>query len=389
MAVVTPHVDGLTDEQRDIQHMVRDFVQKEVAPVSKTLEKGDLETLRHLWSRMAELGLTALAFPESAGGAGLDSYCYFLALTEIAKVSAALATALSVHVSLMGMPLVQWGTEDQKQRYLEGVIAGTTIGAFALTEANAGSDAGAGICKAEKNANGDYVLNGTKLFITNALLADVFMVTARTSSDEKGPKGLTAFIVDRDTPGFVIHKGEEKMGLKGSDWGELQFDNCVLPSANRFGEEGDGFKVFMNSLNIGRIGIASVSLGVALACLDAALRYSNEREQFGQKLHQFQAIAFKLADMATECEAAKHLIASAARLKDAGQNYVKEASMAKLYASELANRAANEAVQIHGGYGYTTDFAVERYFRDARVMSLFEGTSEVQRMVIGKQLLGQ
>ncbi len=387
VATPPPAVDGLSEEQRDIQMMVREFVQKEVLPVSKALEGGDLATLKQLWGRMAELGLTALPFAEADGGAGLNSYCYFLALSEIAKVSAALATALSVHVSLVGMPLVQEANDEQKQRYMAGIISGQTIGAFALTEANAGSDAGAGLCKAEKNADGDYVLNGTKLFITNALLADVFLVTARTSADEKGSKGLTAFIIDKDTPGFTIHKGDEKMGLTGSDWGELAFDDCVIPAANQFGKEGQGFKLFMNSLNIGRIGIAAVSLGIASACLEAALKYSNEREQFGNKLHSFQAIAFKLANMATEIEAAKLLIASAARLKDAGQNHVKEASMAKLYASELANRAANEAVQIHGGYGYTKDFPVERYFRDARVMTLFEGTSEIQHIVIAKQLL--
>lgn len=376
----------LTETQHDIQAMARDWVYKELVPVSERLEAGDLNILKLLWGKMADAGFTALPFPESYGGAGMDSLSYFLVITEIAKVSAALATALSVHVSLIGMPLMQYGTDEQKAKYLPELISGQKIGAFALTEANAGSDAGSGLCKARKEGDA-YVIDGTKLFITNALLADVFMVTARTAMDTPGPKGLSAFIVERDASGFQIHKGEEKMGLKGGDWGELQFDGTLVPQENRLGEEGEGFKVFMNSLNIGRIGIASVSLGIAEACLEASLKYAGERQQFGKTLQQFQAIQFKLADMATEIEAARHLIFSAARLKEAGQDYVKEASMAKLYVSELANRAANHAVQIHGGYGYTTDFPVERYFRDARVMTLFEGTSEVQHIVIGKSLV--
>lgn len=378
----------LTETQQDIQLMAREWVEKELMPVSERLEAGDINILRTLWAKMADAGFTALPFPEAYGGAGMDSLSYFLVLTEISKVSAALATALSVHVSLIGMPLLQYGSDEQKEKYLPDVVSGKKIGAFALTEANAGSDAGSGLCKARfDQEKGQYVLDGTKLFITNALLADVFMVTARTNFDEKGSKGLSAFIVERDTEGFQIHPGEEKMGLKGGDWGELQFDQSPVLETNRLGDEGKGFKVFMNSLNIGRIGIASVSLGIAEACLAASLKYADERQQFGKSLHQFQAIQWKLADMATEIEAAKSLIYSAARLKDAGQDYVKEASMAKLYASELANRCANHAVQIHGGYGYTTDFPVERYFRDARVMTLFEGTSEVQHIVIGKSLV--
>lgn len=376
----------LTDTQTDIQAMAREFVQKEVLPVSDVLESGDLETLKMLWQKMSECGFMALPFPEEFGGAGLDSLSYFLVLTEIATVSAALATALSVHVSLIGMPLWQYGTPEQQQKYLPDLVSGKKIGAFALTEANAGSDAGSGLCRGDKQADGSYQLNGTKLFITNALLADVFMVTARTEPDVGGSRGLSAFIVDRDTPGFYIHPGEEKMGLKGGDWGELQFDQSPVATSQMLGATGKGFNVFMNSLNIGRIGIASVSLGIAEACLAASLKYSNERQQFGQSINQFQGIQWKLADMATEIEAARQLIYNAARLKDAGKDYVQEASMAKLYASELANRAANHAVQIHGGYGYTKDFPVERYFRDARVMTLFEGTSEVQHIVIAKQL---
>ncbi|MFN8614560.1 MAG: acyl-CoA dehydrogenase family protein [Vampirovibrionales bacterium] len=386
-----PLVSGfLTETQQSIQELARQFVADDVWPVSTLLEKGeaagdDYATLRHLWQRMGELGFTGLPFPEQYGGSATDSLSYFLVLTEIAKASAALATALSVHVSLIGLPLLEFGTPEQQAKYLPNLITAQTIGAFALTEANAGSDAASGLCKAEKDGD-DYVLNGTKLFISNAMLADVFLVTARTNPGDTTHRGLSAFIIERGMAGFSIVPGEEKMGLKGGDWGELVFDNCRIPASQRFGPEGHGFKVFMNSLNVGRIGIASVSLGVAQACLDASLKYSAERQQFGQSINQFQAIQFKLADMATEIEAAKQLVISAARLKEGKQPFAQEASMAKLYASELANRCANTAVQIHGGYGYTTDFPVERFFRDARVMSLFEGTSEIQRTIIARGL---
>ncbi len=376
----------LTEEQQSIRALAREFVEKEVAPVIKPLESGDLDTLRSLWQKMAETGLTGLPFPEEYGGSQVDSLSYFLVLEEIAKVSAALATALSVHVSLVGLPLLGYGTDAQKAKYLPGIIGGQTIGAFALTEPNAGSDAGSGLCRAEKNGSG-YVLNGTKIFITNALLADVFLATGRTDPNTPGHRGLTAFIVERDAGGFQINKGDDKMGLIGGDWGELYFDNCRIPEENRLSEEGMGFKVFMNSLNVGRISIATISMGIAEACLEASVKYAQERRQFGQPIGDFQAIQFKLADMATKIEAARGLIYNAARLKEAGRSYAQEASMAKLYASEIANQCASEAVQIHGGYGYTTDFPVERYFRDARVMSLFEGTSEVQHVIIAKNLL--
>jgi alkylation response protein AidB-like acyl-CoA dehydrogenase len=376
----------LTDEQHSIKQLAREFAQKVVLPVSQKLESGDLETLKSLWQAIAEAGFPALPFPEAYGGTGADSLSYFVALEEIANVSAALATALSVHVSLVGLPILGFGTDAQKEQYLPDLVSARKIGAFALTEANAGSDAGSGLCRA--TLQGDhYLLNGTKLFITNALLADVFMVTARTNPDIQGSSGLTAFIVDRSLGGFDIQKGEEKMGLTGGDWGELIFQDCPVDIQKRLGAEGQGFKLFMNSLNVGRIGSASVSLGLAQACLDASLKYAKERQQFGKPIADFQAIQFKLADMATQIEAARALVYNAARLKDAGLPHAKEASMAKLYASEIANLCANQAVQIHGGYGYTKDFPVERYFRDARVMSLFEGTSEIQHVVIAKQIL--
>jgi alkylation response protein AidB-like acyl-CoA dehydrogenase len=375
-----------TDEQTSIRDLTRDFVARELKPVVKQLETGDLDLLKKLWAKMAETGLTSLPFAEVYGGAAVDSLSYFLVLEEIAKVSAALATSLSVHVSLAGLPIQYYGTQEQKQKYLPDLVSGQKIGAFALTEPNAGSDAGAGLTRAEKQGD-DYILNGSKLFITNALIGHVFIATARTDARTPGPKGLSAFIIERDTPGMTITKGDEKMGLLGGDWGELHFDNCRVSSAQRLSEEGQGFKLFMRSLNIGRISIGAISLGLAEACLEASIQYAKERQQFNKPIAAFQSIQFKLADMALKIEAARNLVYNAARLKEAGKDFALEASMAKLYASEICNQCASEAVQIFGGYGYTKDFPVERYFRDARVMSLFEGTSEIQRTIIAKHLL--
>jgi alkylation response protein AidB-like acyl-CoA dehydrogenase len=376
----------LTAEQESIRDLAREFVEKELKPVSKQLETGDVEMLKTLWGKMADMGLTGLPFPEEFGGSEVDSLSYFLVLEEIAKVSAALATSLSVHVSLSGLPILYYGTDEQKQKYLPDLVSGRKIGAFALTEPNAGSDAGAGLTRAAKNGKG-YILNGSKIFISNALIGSVFIATARTNPEIEGPKGLSAFIIERDTPGMTITKGDEKMGLLGGDWGELHFDDCHVATEQRLSDEGQGFKLFMKSLNIGRISIGAISLGLAEACLDASVQYAKEREQFGKSIADFQAIQFKLADMALKIEAARNLVYNAARLKEAGKDFALEASMAKLYASEMCNECAKEAVQIFGGYGYTKDFPVERYFRDARVMTLFEGTSQIQRMVIARNIL--
>lgn len=376
----------LSEEQESIRALAQDFVNRELKPVVKQLETGDVSLLKRLWHAMAETGLTGLAFPEAYGGAAVDSLAYFLVLEEIAKVSAALATSLSVHVSLAGIPILNSGTPAQKEKYLSALVTGEKIGAFALTEPNAGSDAGAGLTKAEKDGD-DYILNGTKLFITNALIGHVFIATARTQPDVPGPKGLSAFIIERDTPGLTIQKGDDKMGLLGGDWGELHFDNCRIPGSQRLGEEGQGFKLFMNSLNVGRISIGAISLGLAEACLRASLDYAKQRRQFNRPIADFQAIQFKLANMAVQIEAARNLVYNAARLKEAGKDFALAASMAKYYASEMCNTCASEAVQIFGGYGYTKDFPVERYFRDARVMTLFEGTSQIQQSIIAKHLL--
>lgn len=376
----------LTAEQENIRDLAREFVERELKPVSKQLETGDVAVLKTLWGKMADMGLTGLPFPEEFGGSEVDSLSYFLVLEEIAKVSAALATSLSVHVSLCGLPILYYGTDAQKQQYLPDLVSGRKIGAFALTEPNAGSDAGAGLTRAVKNDLG-YVLNGSKIFISNALIGSVFIATARTNPAIEGPKGLSAFIIDRDTAGMTITKGDEKMGLLGGDWGELHFDDCQVTTEQRLSDEGQGFKLFMNSLNIGRISIGAISLGLAEACLEASVQYAKERQQFGKPIADFQAIQFKLADMALKIEAARNLVYNAARLKEAKKDFALEASMAKLFSSEMCNECAAQAVQIFGGYGYTKDFPVERYFRDARVMTLFEGTSQIQRMVIARNIL--
>lgn len=376
----------LNETQRSIRDLAQEFATQQISPVVKKLEEGDIELLKTLWAKLGEAGLTGLTFPEEYGGPELDTLSYMLAIEEIAKVSASLATTLSVHTSVGGLPILYYGTAEQKAKYLPKLISGEHIAAFGLTEPGSGSDAGAGSNQAHK-VDGGYQLNGTKIFITNAQIAQVFIITGRTNPEIQSDKGLSAFIVERDTPGFHIHPGDEKMGLKGSDWGELQFDQCRIGQEQLLGQEGEGFKIFMRCLDVGRISIAAISLGLAEACLDASVQYAKERAQFGKPIANLQAIQFKLANMATTIEAARHLVYNAARLKDAGKPFGQEASMAKLYASQVCNQCAKEAVQIFGGYGYTKDFPVERYFRDAKVMELVEGTSQIQRLVIARHLL--
>jgi acyl-CoA dehydrogenase len=374
-----------TQDQLAVQALVKDWCHQKLLPYSKQLEK-DKALLKEFWVELSELGLCGLQFPEEYGGAGLESTSYLLAIEEIAKISASLAVTLSVHTTVGILPIITYGTAAQKESYLPPMTAGRWIGAFGLTEPSAGSDAGQGKMSARREGDG-YILNGEKIFITNAHLAQVFVMTARTHPEEKGPKGLSAFVLEKDTPGFTVQSGDEKLGLQGSDWGNLVCNGVYLPETQRLGAEQEGFKIFMNSLDQGRISIAALALGIAEAALEDSIRYVKERQQFGQTLSCFQATQFKLATMATEIEAARHLTYHAARLKEAGQPFSKEASMAKLYASETAMRCANEAVQLFGGYGYTTDFKVERYFRDAKSTEIVEGTSQIQRLVIAKSLL--
>jgi len=376
---------GLDEQQRMIREMVREFAVGNVEPRSSEIDRNcrfPVETFQE----MAEMGLMGLPVSEEYGGGGADYLSYAIAVEELARVCASTALSFAAHTSLVVMPIFLFGSEAQKKKYLPD-LCGTklTLGAYGLTEPNAGSDAGGTETTAVKQGN-EYLLNGTKIFITNANYAKTFIATAVTEKGI-GTKGISAFIFDKDTPGFSLGGKDEKLGMRGSDWGTLQFDNAKIPAENLIGEEGKGFKYFMQTLDNGRISIGALGVGIAQGALDKALQYAKERRQFGKAIADFQAIQFMLADMAMEIEAARLLVYNAARLKLAGLPFSKEAAMAKLYASEVAMRASSHAIQIHGGYGYTKDFPVERYMRDAKLCEIGEGTSEIQRTVIARQIL--
>jgi alkylation response protein AidB-like acyl-CoA dehydrogenase len=325
--------------------------------------------------------------PTEYSGAGVDTVSYSVALQEIAYACAATAVIMSVHNSVACGPIYRFGSEYLKETYLKPLAAGKKIGSFAVTEPGAGSDPASQKTRAVKDGNG-YVLNGNKVLISTGKNSDVTVVTAYTSKEKKH-RGISAFVVEKGTPGFLVGKEEEKMGLCSSDTVELIFEDCRVPKENLLGREGDGFVIAMASLDGGRIGIASQSVGLAQACLDAAVAYAKDRIQFGRPISQFQAIRWMIADMATEIEAARLLTFNAAAMRDRGENFSASASMAKVFASEMANKVAYRALQIHGGYGYIKDYPVERYYRDARVLTLYEGTSEIQRTVISNHLLGK
>ena len=364
--------------------MVRDFAQTEIAPFIEQMEQGKFP--RHLLKKMGELGLMGITAPTEYGGAEMDFTSYIIAIHELSKVSAVMGVILSVHTSVGTNPILYFGNDGQKEKYVPKLAAGEYIGAFCLTEPSAGSDAGS--LKTRAVRDGDYyVLDGSKVFITNGGEADVYIVFASTNP-EAGTRGISAFIVEKDTPGFIVGKDEKKMGLHGSRTVQLTFENMRIPVENLLGKEGEGFKIAMANLDVGRIGIAAQSLGIAEAALEAATDYAKQRIQFGKPIAQQQAVGFKLADMATAVEAAKLLVYRAAHLRSEELPCGKEASMAKLFASQTAMDTAIEAVQIFGGYGYTEDYPVERYFRDAKVTQIYEGTSEIQRIVISKHVLG-
>lgn len=378
-------MDFLFTEEHDMMRkMVKDFAEKEIAPEIERMDKEDRFPIEII-KKMGSLGLMGIPIPENYGGAGMDYTSYIIAINELSKVSATVGVILSVHTSVGTNPILYFGTEEQKQKYVPKLASGEFIGAFGLTEPNAGSDAASLNTRAVLKDD-YYILNGSKIFITNGGAADVFIVFAKTNP-ELGSYGITAFIVDRDTPGFTIGKAERKMGLHGSSSVSLQFDNAMVPIENRLGEEGQGFKIAMSNLNFGRIGIAAQALGIAEGALDYATQYANDRKQFGKPIGFQQGVGFKLADMATQIEAAKLLVYQAAFLAQNNKSVTKEASMAKLFASRTAVKTAIEAVQIYGGYGYTEDYPVERFFRDAKVTEIYEGTSEIQHIVISKQLL--
>ncbi len=375
----------LSPEQQQIRDMVAEFVDEEVAPVAGEIDHDD-EFPADLVDEMADLGLMGMPFPEEYGGAGLDYHSYAIGLEEISRGSGGLGTIVAAHISLAGNMLYEFGDEAQKEEYLTPLAEGRDVGAFALSEPGAGSDVPAMDTTAEKDGD-EYVINGGKLWISNGSVADTITVFAKTDP-EAGNEGISSFVVRPDEDdGFHVEGTEEKLGDKGCPTAELRFDDLRVPADRLIGDEGDGFIQALKTLNGGRITIAARSVGIARAAFEEARDYANEREQFGQPIGEFQAIKHKLADMDTKIQAAKLLMHRAADNKIRGEDYIKEAAQAKLYASEVSREVANEGIQIHGGYGYTKDFPAERFYRDAKLNEIYEGTSEVLRNTIGDQLL--
>lgn len=375
----------LTAEQKLVRNMVREFAEKEIVPKAAAIDR-EHRYPSEIIKRCAELNLMGMLVPQEYGGADLDAISYAITIEELSWASASVGVIVSVNNSLSCFPINTFGTEEQKKKYLTPLARGEKLGAYALTEPSAGSDPAS--MKSTVTKEGDhYILNGGKTFITNGAEADLFITYARLGEQEKRHKNIHAFILERNTPGLKIGSPLEKMGIHGSSTVQLFFDGCKIPEENLLGAPNEGFKVALATLDEGRIGISAQSLGIAQAAFDAALKYSKYREQFGKQISEYQAIQWKLADMATEIDAARLLVYRAADLKEKKRKFSKEASMAKLFASELAVRAALEAVQIHGGYGFMSEYPVERYLRDSKITTLYEGTSEIQRLVIARELL--
>ena len=376
----------LTDEQRMIQSMAREFAEKDVRPVAAAIDREARfphETVR----RMGELGLMGIAIPEAHGGSGADTIAYAVALEEVAKACASHAAIMSVNNSLYCDPVAHFATEEQKQRFLVPYASGQKIGCFSLTEPEAGSDA----CNQNTLAvrDGDsYVLDGRKIFVTNGREAGAALVFAQTDR-AKRHHGITAFLIEKGTPGFTVVKTEDKLGIRASDTAEFLFEHCRVPAAQRLGEEGQGFKIAMSALDAGRIGIAAQALGIALAACEASVRYAQERKSFGVPIGQHQMVQWMLADMATGLEAARLLVWHAAWLKDVGQPFSAAAAQAKLFAADMAMKITTDAVQVHGGYGFIKEYEVERHFRDAKITQIYEGTSQIQKLVIARHLLSR
>ncbi|RLQ93477.1 acyl-CoA dehydrogenase [Falsibacillus albus] len=373
----------LTEEQNMMRKMVRDFAETEIAPFVERMEAGEFP--RDIIKKMAGLGLMGITSPEKYGGAEMDFLSYIIAIHELSKVSATVGVILSVHTSVCTNPILYFGTEEQKQKYVTKLASGEYLGAFCLTEPSSGSDAASLKSRAVKKDD-HYIINGSKVFITNGGEADVYIVFALTNREE-GSKGISAFIVEKGTPGLVIGKDEHKMGLYGSRTVQLTFEDMKVPVENLLGNEGEGFRIAMANLDVGRIGIAAQALGIADAAFEKSVEYAKERQQFGKPIAAQQGIGFKLADMATSVEGARLLVYQAAELRAKGEPCGKEASMAKLFASRAAVEVSTEAIQVFGGYGYTKEYPVERYFRDAKITEIYEGTSEIQRIVVSKHLL--
>jgi len=374
----------LTEEHIMFQKVVRDFADQEIAPRAAEIDRTD-EFPHWAVEKMAEYGLMGIPYAEEYEGAGGDTLMYAIAMEEVARVSGSVALTLAAHISLGTGPIMIAGTEEQKKKYLPDLCSGRKLGSFGLTEPGAGSDAGGTKTRAVRDGD-HWVINGSKHWITNAGVAGTYVITARTA-DGEGTRGISSFIVEADTPGLNVATKEDKVGLRGSETHPLFFEDMRIPAENLLGEEGTGFKTFMKTLDGGRISIAAMALGLSQAAFDSAVDYARQREQFGKPIGEFQAIQFKLANMATEIEAARHLVFCASRLKDMGKEVTKYSAMAKLYASEVSMRCTNEAIQIFGGNGYSREYPVERYWRDAKLTEIGEGTSEIQRIVIGRILL--
>lgn len=373
-----------TEEYQMIRRMVRDFAEKEIVPRAEEIDETD-QFPADIFRRMGELGILGLPFPEKYGGSGGDYISLVIALEEIGRASGSLALILDAHTSLCSEPIYLFGTEEQKQKYLVPLAQGKAIGAFGLTEPQAGSDAGATRTRAVRDGD-EWVLNGQKIFITNGSVADIFVVTAKTDP-EAGTRGISAFLLEKGTPGFHVGRDEKKMGMKGSVTSELFFEDCRIPLGNLLGKENEGFKQFLQTLDAGRVAIAALAVGIAQGAFDRALAYAKERRQFGQPIANFQAVQWMLAESATDLEAARLLIYRAAWLRQQGRRFTQEAAMAKLFATEASERICRKALQIHGGYGYVREYGVERMYRDQRLCSIGEGTNEIQRMVIARNLL--
>ncbi|WP_075983216.1 acyl-CoA dehydrogenase [Bacillus massilinigeriensis] len=374
----------LTEEHEMIRKMVRDFAKNEVAPTAAERDE-EARFDRGIFDKMAELGLTGIPWPEEYGGIGSDFLAYCIAVEELSRVDASVGVMLSAHTSLAGWPIYKFGNEEQKQKYLRPMAQGEKIGAYCLTEPGSGSDAGG--MKTTARLDGDhYVLNGSKIFITNGGAAETYVVFATTDAEKGTRGGQTAFIVESDFPGFSVGKKEKKLGIRSSPTTEIIFDNCIVPVENVLGKVGEGFKIAMMTLDGGRNGIAAQAVGIAQGALDAAVDYAKERVQFGKPIAAQQGIGFKLADMATNVEAARLLTYQAAWLESNGLPYGKESAMSKLFAGDTAMKVTTEAVQVFGGYGYTKDYPVERFMRDAKITQIYEGTQEIQRLVISRML---
>lgn len=376
----------LTEEQLMFRRMVRDFAEQEIAPRAEEIDATD-EFPWDIFRQMGQVGLLGLPFPEKYGGSGADYTSMVIALEEIARVSGSMAITLDAQTSLFCEPIYLFGTEEQRQEYLTPAARGEKVGCFGLTEPQAGSDAGATRTRAVRDGD-EWVINGQKIFITNGSIADFAVITAKTDP-EAGTRGISAFIVEKGTPGFQPGRDEKKMGLKGSVTSELFFEDCRIPAENLLGNENEGFKQFLTTLDAGRVAIAAMAVGLAQGAFEKAAAYAKERVQFGRPIAKFQAVQWMIADMATEIEAARLMVHRAAWFKEQGKRFTKEAAMAKLFATEVSERVCYKAIQIHGGYGYVREYGVERMYRDQRLCAIGEGTNEIQRLVIARQVLGR